>query len=100
MATITFEPVHVTVPCKAGETILEIGRRHAVLINTSCVGRGTCGLCRVAVVAGEDHLSAFNPIEGKHLGNVYFLTKERLACQARVGEGDVTVSVPPPKKLP
>lgn len=73
--------------------MFEVGRRAGVAISTACVGKATCGLCRVKVVGGEDHLSAFNAAERKHLGNVYFITKQRLACQARVC-GDVIVEVP------
>jgi uncharacterized 2Fe-2S/4Fe-4S cluster protein (DUF4445 family) len=66
-----------------------------VAITTACVGKATCGLCRVKVVAGEALLSAFNADERKHLGNVYFITKQRLSCQAKViADGDVTVEVP------
>jgi 2Fe-2S ferredoxin len=61
------------------------------------VGKATCGLCRVKIVAGEEFLSPFNALERKHLGNVYFITKERLSCQARVTGGDIVVEVPPPK---
>jgi uncharacterized 2Fe-2S/4Fe-4S cluster protein (DUF4445 family) len=35
-----------------------------------------------------------NADERRHLGNVYFLTKIRLSCQARVSQGDVTVEIP------
>ena len=47
-------------------------------------GKATCGLCRVKILAGEDALSPFNAAERKHLGNVYFITKTRLSCQAKV----------------
>ena len=46
------------------------------------------------VIAGEQHLSPFNAAERKHLGNVYFINKLRLSCQARLGEGDVVVELP------
>jgi uncharacterized 2Fe-2S/4Fe-4S cluster protein (DUF4445 family) len=94
MPTITFEPSHLSVACADGESVFEVARRHGVPVATACVGKATCGLCRVKVLAGEAHLSAFNAAERKHLGNVYFITKERLSCQARVSGGDVTVSVP------
>jgi ferredoxin len=94
MPTITFEPLHVRFDCEPGESIFDVGRRHGVPITTACVGRATCGLCRVKVLAGEEHLSPFGPPERKHLGNVYFITKERLSCQARVLDGDVVVAVP------
>jgi uncharacterized 2Fe-2S/4Fe-4S cluster protein (DUF4445 family) len=94
MPTITFEPAHFTVGCADGESVFEVARRHGVPVATACVGKATCGLCRVKVLAGEAHLSPFNAGERKHLGNVYFITKERLSCQARVSGGDVTVEVP------
>jgi ferredoxin, 2Fe-2S len=95
MATITFQPIGVTLPCAVGDSLFEIARRNGVPVATACNAKATCGLCRMKIVAGAEHLSAFNANEKKHLGNVYFITKERLSCQARlVGEGDVTVEVP------
>lgn len=95
MPTITFQPFHVTLPCDDGESVFAVARRNSVPISTACAGKATCGLCRVKIVAGEDHLSPFNAGERRHLGNVYFITKERLACQACVSGGDVEVIVPP-----
>jgi ferredoxin len=86
--------MHLRVECADGESVFEVARRHGVPIATACVGKATCGLCRVKVLAGEEHLSPFNAGERKHLGNVYFITKERLSCQARVSGGDVVVEVP------
>ena len=45
---------------------------------------------RVRIKAGEENLSPFSEAETRHLGNVYFLTKERLSCQTRL-HGDATV---------
>jgi uncharacterized 2Fe-2S/4Fe-4S cluster protein (DUF4445 family) len=47
----------------------------------------------VKIVSGEAHLSPLNDLEKKHLGNVYFITKLRLSCQAQV-RGDVVVEIP------
>ena len=94
MPSVTFLPAGLTVDCADGESVFEVGRRAGVAISTACVGKATCGLCRVKVVAGEAHLTALNTAERKHLGNVYFITKQRLSCQARVC-GDVVVEVPP-----
>jgi 2Fe-2S ferredoxin len=94
MPTLTFEPAHLTVDCSEGESVFDVARRHGVPVATSCAGRGSCGLCRIRVVAGEDALSAFTPIERKHLGNVYFITRERLSCQARLTGTAATVDVP------
>lgn len=96
MPTITFRPSGIRVAASAGETIFEAGRRGGVMIDTACVGQGTCGRCRVKVLAGEANLPPVNATEVKHLGNVYFITKVRLSCQCPVA-GDVEVEVPEPR---
>ncbi len=92
MPRVTFLPAGLIVDCAEGDSVFEVARRAGIPVATACVGRGTCGLCRVKVRGGEEHLSRFNDVEGRHLGNVYFLTKERLSCQARV-QGDVAVEL-------
>jgi hypothetical protein len=39
-------------------------------------------------------LSPLGEVEKKQLGNVYFITKLRLSCQACVTGGDVVVEIP------
>jgi ferredoxin len=96
MAQVTFQPGGVVAPGVSGESLFEIGRRNGVPISTSCAGKASCGLCRVVIRAGEEFLTAMGPLERRHLGNVYFITKQRLSCQARLvaDEGDVTIEVP------
>lgn len=84
MPAIVFEPLALRIECRAGETVFAAARRQNVPVPTACVGRGTCGLCRVKVVTGEDLLSPLNPTEKRHLGNTYFITKLRLSCQLQV----------------
>jgi len=95
---ITFLPAEVIVECADGDTVFDIGRRNDIPIDTSCVGQGTCGRCRVKIITGEQHLPPVNDVETKHLGNVYFITKVRLSCQAVVCGGDITVEVPATRK--
>jgi ferredoxin len=89
---VTFQPEGLRVDCADGDSVFEVGRRAGVEITTACVGKATCGLCRVKILSGEDALSPFNAAERKHLGNVYFITKTRLSCQTRVS-GDVVVEI-------
>lgn len=91
MGTIKFEPSGIVVDYRDGESVFEVGQRSEVAIDTSCVGKGTCGLCRIKILAGEDHLNDYNDVEQKHLGNVYFITKVRLSCQTVPNGGDVIV---------
>jgi len=83
----------VRVECAAGESVFEVARRAGIEVTTACVGKATCGLCRVKIVGGEVHLSGFNAAERKHLGNVYFINKLRLSCQARLAAGEAHVDV-------
>lgn len=89
------EPVVVDVA--EGTTLFEAGAKLAAGIETACVGKGTCGLCRVKILAGAEYLNPYTDEELKHLGNVYHLTKVRLSCRSRVA-GDVTIEVVRKKK--
>ena len=100
MPTVTIhtgegEPVIVDAP--AGSTLFEAGAKVAAGIDTACVGKGTCGLCRVKIIAGAENLNPFTDEERKHLGNVYHLTKVRLSCRSQIA-GDVTIEIVRKKK--
>ncbi len=92
IVTIVRDDGPILVEVLDGSTLFEAGAKVTAGIDTACVGKGTCGLCRVKIVAGADHLNAFTDEERKHLGNVYHLTKVRLACRSRL-TGDVTIQV-------
>jgi ferredoxin len=96
MARVTYRPSGVVATGEPGESLFEIGRRSGVAISTSCNGKASCGLCRVAIAGGEEWLTPLGPLERRHLGNVYFITKQRLSCQARLCDGatEVTIDVP------
>ena len=97
MPKVTFLPFDVTVECQPGETVLAAARRSDVPVPTACVGKATCGLCRVKIVSGAEHVLPINRDEQKHLGNTYFITKLRLSCQLQP-TGDLTVLIPDAKK--
>ena len=82
----------VTVEVPDGATVFEAGAKASAGIDTSCVGKGTCGLCRVKIVSGAETLNPFTDEERKHLGNVYHITKVRLACRTKIA-GDVAIEV-------
>jgi ferredoxin len=90
---VGFDPVEVA----EGTSVFDAGAKLAAGIDTACVGKGTCGLCRVKIIAGAEHLNAFTDEERKHLGNVYHITKVRLSCRTKIS-GDVTVEVVRKKK--
>lgn len=84
MIKVRFQPTGQLVLAQPGQSLFEVARASGVPVSTACVGKGTCGLCRVKVRHGEDLLSPLTDADRKHLGNVYFLTKTRLSCQARI----------------
>ena len=92
MPRVTFQALGVTAEIRDGDTLFEAGARAGAGIDTACVGKGTCGLCRVKVLDGEAHLTPYTDEETKHLGNVYHLTRVRLACRTHV-HGDVVVDL-------
>jgi ferredoxin len=89
MPSVTFKHLDsLRVECQDGESIFEVALRAGRPLSSACGAKATCGLCRVRILGGEEHLTKLNDNEKKHLGNVYFITKVRLGCQARVS-GDV-----------
>jgi 2Fe-2S ferredoxin len=98
--TVTFrvarDAAPIIVDVEPGTTLFDVGAKVGAGIPTACVGKGTCGLCRVKVIAGATRLSPYGDEEKKHLGNVFHLTGIRLACRAQV-LGDVEVALLPPR---
>ena len=95
MARRVFSHLAVPLPIAVGESLFAAARGAGLPIPTACVGQGTCGLCRVKVIAGEALLSPPNAVERRHLGNTYFVSKLRLACQTLlIGDGAVEVALP------
>lgn len=78
----------VKVLAEAGATILDLMKDNNIHIDAPCSGNGTCGKCRVRVIAG-----------GVEMERIHSLTDEdyddqwRLACQSKV-IADATIWVP------
>ncbi len=81
-----------------GQTLLDAARQCGAPVHTLCNGIGACVQCRVRVDQDEEHLSEPNALEKDRMGNIFHLTRERLACLACVN-GDITV-VPLKPRLP
>jgi ferredoxin, 2Fe-2S len=94
LPSITYLPLGLRIACDDGDSVFGVAQRARIAITTACGAKASCGLCRVRIVSGEAHLSPLNDAEKKHLGNVYFINKLRLSCQAKVSGGDVTVEIP------
>ena len=72
-------------------TIFDAASGAQAPVETLCHGIGACVRCKVRVVSGE--LTPPTPLERDKLGNIFHITGERLACQARVS-GPVNLVIP------
>jgi len=85
---------------EVGELLTQVAYRAGVLIQQTCGGTPSCTDCKVIVKNGVD--TGFEAPLGPELrlmGNVYYITHERLACQAQVkGDSSVYVPLPPEKR--
>jgi uncharacterized 2Fe-2S/4Fe-4S cluster protein (DUF4445 family) len=84
---VDFEPLGRRARVVHGATLLEAARQAGVGLNAICGGAGTCGTCRVRVLAGE--VTPATEAERDAVAEGF-----RLACQACV-LGDVRADVPP-----
>lgn len=73
----------------AGANLLEISRMHDVAHASLCGGKGRCGTCQVAILAGLENLTALTEVEKRKLQQISAASNIRLACQARVSGGKI-----------
>lgn len=73
---------------RENESLLDCLRRNGVQIRSSCGGHASCKDCLIRVEGGDKSISKVTFEEKKLLGNVFFITKERLACQTKVTDKD------------
>jgi ferredoxin len=88
----------IRIQATAGEFLNQVAHRAGIVIQQTCGGVPSCTDCKVVVKEGVE--GGFEPAAGPELrlmGNVYFITHERLSCQAKV-VGASTVFVPTPRR--
>lgn len=88
---VDLQPIGRRVSVRAGETLLEAAQSAGVELQAVCGGSGTCGHCRVRLVAGQ--LSPITPDEREHFDEGSLRQGWRLACRASV-RSDATVAIP------
>src|SRR5512147_2067096 len=95
MAKVTFEPGGRSAEVAPGTTLLDAADAAGVGLPANCGGVCACTTCHVWVERGVETLSALGEREDDKLCEATgFRADSRLACQARVGEGDVVVRIP------
>lgn len=89
---VTLWPSGETLKFNTEETLLEQLKKAGKKIKSSCGGCATCSDCKIVVKSGELDLTPPTFEELRILGNVFHITKERLACQTRI-IGEVTLDI-------
>jgi uncharacterized 2Fe-2S/4Fe-4S cluster protein (DUF4445 family) len=90
---VDFEPIGRRGLCPANASLLDAAHQLGVDLVSLCGGVGTCGGCRVQVMAAEG-VSPPTAVEETSLTAQELQNGYRLACQARL-RGDVKIRVPP-----
>lgn len=81
-----------TIEVDEGMDLLTVFREAGEYVKSSCGGHASCTDCLIKITDGTDHLNAPSFEETQLLGNVFHITKERLACQTKIS-GPVTVDI-------
>lgn len=94
MPTLTVQPSGNTYQAAAGSSILSALLASDENIAHKCEGKAECGSCHISVLEGRKSLSKIQREENERLdATVGVGSKSRLACQAILGEEDITIEV-------
>jgi len=94
MPNITINPAGLTVAATAGATVLAALTSAGQSLASKCGGNGQCGGCHVFIHEGRKSLSKIQRTENEKLDSIVGVgSKSRLACQAVLGEEDITVEL-------
>lgn len=92
MYGVDFEPIGRRGQCQEGQSLFDCAQKLGIELVSICGGKGTCGKCRVQILAGptSEPTSAEQGILRRHELEAGY----RLACQTYL-LGDCKVGVPP-----
>lgn len=94
MTVITVQPTGKIYQATAGSSVLAALLAGGETIAHKCDGKAECGSCHISVLDGRKSLSKIQRAENERLDmTVGVGSKSRLACQAIVGEEDLTIEL-------
>jgi 2Fe-2S ferredoxin len=94
MPTLTVLPSGKTAQLETGTTLLQGLAAAGETLKHNCTDSACSGLCHVFVPVGKKSLSKAQRAENETLDTIVGVgSKSRLACQAKIGEEDVTVEL-------
>lgn len=80
-------------------SLLSLLKGKGVPVATSC-GLGSCGTDMVLVIGGAENLSPISNTEARTLAEMEAPPNARLACMARLVDGDIELEVPEDSLVP
>lgn len=94
MPVVTIKPSGKTVDVANGTTLLAAVMNAGESIPHKCDGKAECGACHIFVLEGRKGISRIAAAENSKLDTIVGIgSKSRLACQAKVGDEDVTIEL-------
>jgi 2Fe-2S ferredoxin len=94
MPILTVQPSGKTYQAAVGSSVLSALLASGETVAHKCKGKAECGSCHISVLEGRKSLSKIQRVENERLdATVGVGSKSRLACQAILGEEDVTIEV-------
>lgn len=94
MPMMTILPLNKAVEAPAGITILQAMLNAGIETPHKCGGQATCGTCHIFVHEGRKSLSRVQGVENAKLDSIVGVgSKSRLACQALLGNDNVTIEL-------
>jgi 2Fe-2S ferredoxin len=94
MPNVTIQPSGKTFEAAVGTSLLAALLAAGEQLAHKCDGKGECGACHLFVQEGRKTLSKTQRLENEKLDSIPGVgSKSRLACQALLGDQDVTVEL-------
>ncbi|BAP41264.1 ISC system 2Fe-2S type ferredoxin [Pseudomonas sp. 21LCFQ02] len=88
-------PEGMVVEAAPGTTILDLAHEHHIEIESACGGVCACTTCHCVIRKGFNSTGELDELEEDMLDKAWGLeAQSRLACQATVGDEDITVEIP------
>jgi 2Fe-2S ferredoxin len=100
MPTLTVQNLPAIVSVPTGSTLLAALHAAGHDWMHACGAKGRCTTCRIMLVSGAEALTPPTAAELRYQAAGRLQPNERLTCQTRLPEGDVTGRVPEATKLP
>ncbi len=88
--SVTFLPQNIVTHVPEGTTVFNAANWAGLPIDSTCGGRGTCGKCKVRLLAGADGVA---DADHKHLSTAELNAGWRLSCRSAV-QGECVAEVP------